>query len=245
MNNYNIDIYNECLNETYQDDRIKPIINCLYRVVKHYDRSLSRHNGRNETESKYIINRNKSDFINKVFPVFLNIVDKCDYIDLDRVLDFLFHDNCHWYCFANHLKLFYLKDELYKDNINSYYSMIKSLCSCIVFSEVNNKIENYLYQLLKYYKKYYNHIYTDRTDLRINGFLGRYGHLIVGIVYKDYNLEDLDIILNKVINNFDEIDNYFKLNGLDNNITDLDYEIKKELIINMINNNKVKRKTIL
>lgn len=230
-----VEIYDECMYKRFHDPKFEPVIRCMYQVIKHYNREITKSSKTIES-----LNRNKKDFINKILALFEKLVDNGEYNDLYNTIQLLFSLKLDSFDFINYLYLFYLKEDSYNYNTMEFYRKIKELCYLIRRYNTFEKSDTYLFQLINSYLANYDKIQPMKPDCywKIRSFLDNYGSILVSICYLKYDINDFEEIINKVINNFEDIETYFLLNGIDSAFKEIDLSDRLDFVTNIINNKR-------
>ena len=230
------EIYENCLYKRYHNEKIEPIIRCLYQVVKHYNKELTG----SKNDSIEIKNHNKVEFINKLLLVFEKLVEKENNDDLYNTIRLLFSLKIDHNDFINYLYLFYFKEDVYNDNIMDFYEKMKRLCYLVIRYNTFETSNTYLFQLIDCFLMKYQGLSPEVNYYynKILYFLDYYGHIIISVVYLKYELSDLENILNGIIVDFEDIENYFLLNGINSVFKKIELKDRLDFVMNIINNKR-------
>ena len=229
-------VYYECLNKTYKDDSLEPLLTSLYKIINYYDGDLTRIVGISDNSAVFQKRKNMIIFINGLLLLLKNLIQNNNYQNFDDTVEFLYESRVPWYCLIDALKSLYCQDSLNRDD---YFNNFEGFCNYAYYTDPNKfdfslKIIDYL----KIYTEYYKSLTGSRDYAYRLGFFARYAPKIMAILYKnktdsknlykafDYLLDNDRALLGFVHNNFD---------GIHQN--ELAYYLVDIVINNYLNNN--------
>lgn len=225
MDDY-IKIYEECKNRTYHNTKLEPLINYLYDIVNKQDKNIKQAcNYSNKEESKKYYNNSKMSFIKELLEIFNKMIDYDNYNDLDEVLKLFNNSKLEWTQLYEYLSTIYNKDEYYRTD-NFYYNfMIVELSRQMRIGDIKGEYNFPLFKMISVYKKYNDII--DNNPNRPAGIIRFFDRITPRIIsyfhLDDYSVEDLDSLLNDIVNNYQDYNSYFELNGV--------YEVERFVMI--------------
>ena len=233
-------IYNDCFNKKYHNEKLEPVIRELYLIIRHYNKEILGPRKPFTTPDFERENLNKKDCINKLFSLFEKIVDNGEYDDMYHTIELLFSLKLNYDDFLNYLALFYLKEDTYNYNMMDFYRKIEKLSYLIRRYNTFETSNTYLFKLLNCYLSKYQELSTLEIPyyLKLRFFLDEYGFVFVSVIYLKYELNDLERIFDGIINNFEEIENYFLLNGINSIFKDIELNDRLDFVMNIINNKR-------
>ena len=209
-----IKIYEECLNRSYHNEKLGPIINNLYDIVNYYDSDIRESSTycNNKVTNKTYDNIRKST-MEDLLNIFDIIIEKNNYHDLGEVIAFAFELKLDWTTIAEYLNIIYNLEYFDKENnINCDMVMME------IKSKVDsNKIEgNYnfpFYQMISCYKKYDITVNNIINKSLVKRFFNRYSITILYYFYlKNRDAQELEKMYDDIINNFDYYISIFEMN---------------------------------
>lgn len=209
-----IKIYEECLNRSYHNEKIEPIINNLYDIVNHYDRDIKESNtATNKEESIKYYNNVKRNKMSDLLMISNVIIDMNNYHDLDEVIAFAFELDLDWTEITNYLNVIYNLENFEKENNFECDMVMMDVTNKVNNNEIEGNYNFPFYQLISCYKKYDIFVNNNAMKSDIKRFFNRYSVTILYYFYlKNYNVEELEKMYDDIINHFEYYISIFEMN---------------------------------
>ncbi len=235
-----LDVFNKCMNKTYNDPNLGNLVNSLYKIV-----------------NKYPFNNDidKVKLIEGVYPLLVRIHKEYNIDNIDDLLEFLFnHDDFDFYNNMTNCKVkeslnvvFFPKEaEDYEYDIIMGYMRDKRLID--VFKNIDYQREYKFIELLKIYN-YYLREYEKMKTKEFEGREYEYSlydateavfsrnliSQIASFIYQnDYGLNTLHDLYKYMLVHIDELFEYHELNKT--NIRELNFKLRKSIIEKIYDN---------
>ena len=219
-------IYDKCLDKTFNDCEIGTLLPELYRVVEYYD-----------YKSDFFDNQ-KGLLISELIQVFrkINKNNKGEYIN--EVIDFLLNGKVDSFTFPKYLYSICFPEEEEQDEI------LRSLLSSIKIDSKDLDNKEYHHPFLKMtniYKSYrekYLHTFDDPLEMMF--YLHQHSHTVTYFLKNNIDPNKLEIVLDFIINNVSALYSYYEVNGG----SSYKKELRNKILEKSINNSLINKKTI-
>ena len=209
-----IKIYEECLNRSYHNEKIEPIINNLYDIVNYYDRDIKESSTAiiQKKKKKYYDNIRKST-MDDLLNVFNIIIEKNNYYDLNEVIAFAFELDLDWTVITNYLNVIYNLEYFDKENNFECDMVMMNVTNKVNNNEMKSNYNFPFYQLISCYKKYDIFVNNNNIKSEIKRFFNRYSVTILYYFYlNNYDVQELEKMYDDIINHFEYYISIFEMN---------------------------------
>ena len=210
-----LEIYNACLKCNYKNEKLTPILNFLYTMVKNHDYFLR---GQNypDTYSERVKKQERIEYIKKLLPILKRIVKDKKYKYLSQAIDFLGSGYNIYAYYAETLELLFYPQKLFDKNPAQLYLRVSLLCE----KRKKYSKEFYPFPIVDYINAIFDHNYlVDRfTRYESSGFFEQMTYKIVAHAYlNNLSIESTIEMILYFSDNYQTIKDYYKLNYNDNN----------------------------
>ena len=152
-----VKIYDECLDRTYHNSKLEPLINYLYEIVYLSSGELleSVNNySDTEEEKKRSTKAYKTNFTKELLDIFNKVIDSNNYDNFDELMSFFKDMKLLPIHFSDFLSLIYDKEFFCRCRSFEYIFLFIQLSERIRHNKVSNEYHFDLYRMLICYKKY-------------------------------------------------------------------------------------------
>ena len=212
----NLNIYFECLNNTYKNNDIEPLTEFLYKLVEIYDDGLNRSYDINGVDANLVRN-NKAMFVDTSIEFLTKLVKNDDYLILQEYLDISYNNGAKWYDIIYFIYALIYPKDFYEKDPKKFYEVFKTLTTNYAYHKKNEmyylRIENYL----EVYKKYFDNLdWASLADMPKMMYFNYIISVVIGNLYMDeVSVSKLPKVLDYVHDNLYYIKDF--LNTNDNN----------------------------
>ena len=231
-----VNIYYECLNKSYKDDSLEPLLNSVYKIINYYDWELTEIMGIEGDTAIYLKRKSIILFTRDLFSLIKYLIKFNNYENFDEIVEFLYEINIQWNQLINALKSMYCPDTL---DIDDYYHIFRLLCNNSHYTDLNKydhslKITEYL----RVYKEFYNSVTSNKDEFFKRIFFQQYSPMIMGELYKA-NVETIDLYkaFDYLLDNYKALSDFIKTNDDGNHQKELTSYLIDRVLNNYLNNN--------
>ena len=213
-------LYELCLNREYKNDKITPLLPCLYDITMRFEKEAQARGTPKKEEWHYYANQ--KTLTTELIEVFEELMDKYDPRDVERTIDMLTGMQIDPYDYPVYLSVFYLRHsigECEKGKVG-YYHVFDSLCykSTICGYKYLPVIEacgtNVSKMLAMHVEFFISVCANTKEDGRKRWFFSKYIPKIEAYCHTlGYDLETIRNVLTALIDNYDDLIAHFELNG--------------------------------
>ena len=216
MENY-IKIYDECLNRSYHNEKLEPIINYLYDIVNYYDKDIKENSMDGSiVDFTNFYNNTKRFTMEDLLSVFNVIIEKNNYHDLGEVIAFAFELDFDWTEITVFLNVIYNLECFDKENSIDCDMLMLDVSTKVHTKELNDNYSFSFYQMISCYKKYDLMINNSNIKTEIIRFFNRYSITILYYFYlMNYDARELEEMYDDIINDFEYYISIFEMNYID------------------------------
>ncbi len=201
-------VYYTCLNHNYHDEKLEPVLDVLYEIIKVFDGHLNILVSMNMLNNK---NAEIKKFMSSLLPIMERIVKDNKYETLPQAIKII-NDSANGYSYyGSCLELLYYPEDLFNKDEKVFYLIINNFC------EKKRQIpkEFYPFKFVDYINELANSYYLLG---RISSIAQKYvvtelSHVIVGYAYI-HNMDASSVfkMIDYITNNYQLIDDYLNLN---------------------------------
>ena len=242
-----IKIYDECLNKSYHNPKLEPLINYLYELIKRSNKEIAETVKLNtdEDKKKSTIKR-KTHFMKEYLSIFNKIIDSNNYDNFDEYFNFYLESNSQVAFFVDLLCAIYDKENFYLNRNFEYTFLFIELTSAIRNNTYTKDYNFDIYNMLLCYKKYVDIIDNDDSLRHLTRLFDRYGSIIISF-YNRYgcDIDDLDNLFSEIIYKPDEFFSYLELNGIKEDEMYIMVQKKEAYVIETMVRNRISKKKVL
>ena len=216
MENY-IKIYDECLNRSYHNEKLEPIISYLYDIVNYYDKDIKENSMDGSiVDFTNFYNNTKRFTMEDLLSVFNVIIEKNNYHDLGEVIAFAFKLNLDYTAITDYLNAIYNLEYFDKEDSIERDMFMIDVETKVRSNELNDNYNFLFYQMMSCYKKYDTMINNSNIKTEIIRFFNRYSITILYYFYlMNYDARELEEMYDDIINNFEYYISIFEMNYID------------------------------
>ena len=202
-------LFNKCLEGNFDIPEYMSIKPYIERVVKFYGDTK-----RFQKDREGIYTR---DCMKKIYGLFKYINENKNFEDLDNYISLIFGLQIDMLDFSDILRTFLYKGHTFISR-SEYYEGLKKVCHSINMCSFHTSMNLRIAKILNYYNDYRVAclvIDTERSNWERTIFYEKYVPYMIGHFYRtDMEADKFKIILDKFVNNIDEIITKCKLNGI-------------------------------
>ena len=237
LDEYYLKIYDECLNGTYQNEKLKPVIPIICETVKRYDGELVCSNGLNPEELLYLKQKNMRAFIVDLLYISYHVVQTNNDKDYSMVLNYLYKTHTEWRMLEPSINAIYFPNEYYENKQFEYMMVFRFFAHNSMYLNLINKEYSFrLVDFVRVYREYWNTFPQNVKFFRKHIFFEKYGMIIMALFYKDnIPIENLRKAFDFIIDNYSLLDDFLRNNDDGKHKKELEDYLIDRIIHNYMN----------
>ena len=232
----NLNIYFQCINKSYQNDDITPLLELLYDLVDKFDDDIMTYNSMMSNND--LVRINKSEFIEKAIKLLTKIVKDNRFNDLDKYMEII--KICELsYASIDYLYIMSYPKESYMESPKDYFDIFRRFTFKFLYVPEKLDTNVLIGNLLTVYKDYVR-MFPVRNQHEIDkrNFFQGYGSCMLADFYaNEYQDISINDLFDYLYNNIDELREFAALNN------DGSIEADKH-ILDKIKRNKIQEKKL-
>lgn len=222
-----LDIYYKCLNQTYQDHLIKPLLEILYNLVDYLERDIKRGSYDIFVCDFEYHDELRTKFISEIIPLFIRLASCTDFEHVLNACKYSLKTHKNVLDVVPTLNFVFFPQEVYLEDIKRYHSEIFRILTykgSIDAKKYNFKCFGQDFNGI--IDSYLDYGETINYDHECRWRFTHYMEIVLGYYYKEkYDISLFQKVMDYVYYNSESLDEYKELNSSnDDNEIDVNFE---------------------